>query len=385
MRRVLQDRFHDSMLSTDVRSPAVATPLISVIVLNYNGREWLAACLDAVFAQACPVPFEVLLVDNGSDDGSAALAEERYPALRVVRNGENLGFAAGNNRGATAARGRWLMFLNNDTRPEPQWLEHMHGATVAHPEFALFTSRMVFLHNPSVVDSAGDGYVRAGGAFKHGHGADAAAFSTAREVFGACGGAFMIERETFEALGGFDPRFFMVHEDVDLSYRARLQGLRCWYVADAVVGHAGSGSLGTASPTAVFYGQRNLEWTWLKNTPRELLLSSALSHLGYSLAGVAHYVRVGRAAAALQGKWAALSDLRRVLRDRARIQATRTVAISELERLMEPHWLAAKRREKAFTASRPGPRTSDLGPRPSESSASSLQPSASSRRPPTGS
>jgi N-acetylglucosaminyl-diphospho-decaprenol L-rhamnosyltransferase len=354
MRRVLQNWFHESMLGTDVRSPTVTTPLLSVIVLNFNGREWLPACLEAVFAQTCPVPFEVLLVDNGSDDGSATLAEERYPALRTVRNGENLGFAAGNNRGARAARGRWLVFLNNDTRVEPRWLERMHAAAVAHPEFALFTSRIVFLHDPSIVDSAGDGYVRAGGAFKHGHGTDAAALTIAREVFGVCGAALMIERGTFEALGGFDPRFFMVHEDVDLSYRARLQGLRCWYVADAVVGHAGSGSLGTVSPTAVFYGQRNLEWTWLKNTPRELLLSSALAHLGYSLAGVAHYVRVGRAGAALKGKWAALSELRRVLRDRKRIQATRTVAISELERVMEPHWLAAKRREKAFTASRPG-------------------------------
>jgi GT2 family glycosyltransferase len=330
----------------------VPAPIISVIVLNYNGREWLPGCLEAVYAQGCPVPFEVLLVDNGSNDRSATLAAERHPALRVVCNGENLGFAAGNNRGAAAARGEWLLFLNNDTRAEPRWLERMYAATVAHPEFALFTSRIVFLHDPSVVDSAGDGYVRAGGAFKHGHGADAAAFATSREVFGVCGGAFMIRRDAFEALGGFDPLFFMVHEDVDLSYRARLRGLRCWYVADAVVRHAGSGSLGMSSPTAVFYGQRNLEWTWLKNTPRELLLSSALSHVGYSLAGVVHYLRAGRGAAALKGKWAAARDVRRVLREREQIQASRAVTISELERVMEPHWLAAKRREKAFAASR---------------------------------
>jgi N-acetylglucosaminyl-diphospho-decaprenol L-rhamnosyltransferase len=235
----------------------------------------------------------------------------------VILNGENLGFAAGNNRGAGAARGDWLVFLNNDTRAEPEWLDRLHTAAVAHPDFALFTSRIVFLHDPSVVDSAGDGYLRAGGAFKRGHGAEATAFTTPREVFGACGGAFMIRRRTFEMLGGFDPRFFMIHQDVDLSYRARLQGFRCWYVADAVVRHIGSGSLGVSSPSAVFYGQRNLEWAWVKNTPGELLLSSAVSHVAYSVAGLVHYARVGRARAALKGKWAALRELRPVLRDRA--------------------------------------------------------------------
>jgi N-acetylglucosaminyl-diphospho-decaprenol L-rhamnosyltransferase len=338
----------------------VVTPLISVIVLNYNGQQWLSGCLDAVLRQTCAASFEVLLVDNGSDDGSAGLVAERYPAIRVVRNSENLGFAAGNNRGADAARGEWLVFLNNDTRAEPEWLERLHAAAVAHPEFALFTSRIVLLHDPTTIDSAGDGYVRAGGAFKHGHGADVSAFATSREVFGACGGAFMIRGEIFHALGGFDPRFFMVYEDVDLSYRARLRGFRCWYVADAIVEHAGSGSLGAVSPAAVFYGQRNLEWAWLKNTPRELLLSTALSHLCYSVAGVVHYARVGRAATALNGKWAALRELPGVLKDRAPIQATRTVPTAELLRMMEPHWIAAKRREKAFVSSRLERRQPDL-------------------------
>jgi N-acetylglucosaminyl-diphospho-decaprenol L-rhamnosyltransferase len=333
----------------------VPTPIISVVVLNFNGHEWLPGCLDAVFGQACGQPFEVLLVDNGSRDGSPALASERHTALRVILNGENLGFAAGNNRGAAAARGDWLVFLNNDTRAEPEWLERLYTAAMAHPDFALFTSRIVFLYDPSVVDSAGDGYLRAGGAFKRGHGAEATAFTTPREVFGACGGAFMIRRRTFEMLGGFDPRFFMVHEDVDLSYRARLRGFRCWYVADAVVRHVGSGSLGVASPSAVFYGQRNLEWAWVKNTPRELLLSTAVSHVAYSMAGLAHYARVGMARAALKGKWAALRELRMVLRDRARIQASRTASVAEIERLMEPHWLRTKRREKSFATSRVGP------------------------------
>jgi GT2 family glycosyltransferase len=132
---------------------------------------------------------------------------------------------------------------------------------------SLATSRIVFMDDPSMVDSAGDGYLRAGGAYKRGHRAEVSAFLESREVFGACGAAFVVRREAFFEVGGFDERFFMVYEDVDLSYRLRLAGHRCWYAADSVVHHVGSGTLGRSSPTAVYYGQRNLEWTWIKNTP----------------------------------------------------------------------------------------------------------------------
>ena len=325
---------------------------VTVIVLNYNGARWLPECLDAITAQAGAPRFETLLVDNGSIDDSIAVTRTSYPEVRVLETGSNLGFAAGNNAGARVATGEWLAFLNNDTRVEPTWLARLWEAARAHPDFALVTSRIVFMHDPSTIDSAGDGYLRAGAAFKHGHGAPAASWVSSREVFGACGGAFMIRRDAFEALGGFDERFFMVYEDVDLSYRARLRGLRVWYAADAGVRHAGSASLGTSSPGAVFFGQRNLEWTWIKNTPRALLLTSAAAHLVYSVAGVIHYARHGRGGAALRGKYAALCGLPRALADRRRIQAARTVDAAAIARHMEPRWLAAKRREKAFAAAR---------------------------------
>jgi GT2 family glycosyltransferase len=327
-------------------------PAISVIILNYDGRDWLPDCLDALAAQQDAPDSETLIVDNGSRDDSVDLVRTRYPRVRVIETGTNLGFAAGNNAGARDARGAWLAFLNNDTIADRAWLSELTREAAAHPECALITSRLVYMHDASIVDSAGDGYLRAGGAFKHGHGAAASAFAASREVFGACGGAFMIRRDAFEALGGFDPRFFMVYEDVDLSYRARLRGMRVWYAANAVVRHAGSGSLGTVTARAVFYGQRNLEWTWIKNTPRSLLLRTAVSHAIYSLTGIAHYIRIGRGGAALGGKWAALRALPQVLADRRRIQASRTAAPSDIIRHMEPDWIAAKRREKTFDTSR---------------------------------
>jgi GT2 family glycosyltransferase len=322
------------------------TPFLSVIVLNYNGRDWLGPCLTALSTQSRAPAFEVVLADNGSTDGSVDFVRERFPLAVIVEHGRNLGFAGGNNAAAQIARGSVLVFLNNDTVPASDWLSRLYGVYAAVVQPALVTSKIVRLDRPDVIDSAGDGYLRAGGAFKQAHGEPAATAGMTREVFGACGAAFMIGRDLFERLGGFDERFFMVYEDVDLSYRARLAGARCFLAADASVRHAGSATLGTLSASAVFHGQRNLEWTWIKNTPGGLLIKSLPAHALYSLAGVGHYVVKGRGVSAISGKIAALLGLPRVLAERRAIQQTRAIDPAALERLMTRGWLSLKRREK---------------------------------------
>jgi GT2 family glycosyltransferase len=324
----------------------VTSPDVSVIVLNHNGRRWLSGCLDAVAAQAGAPTFETLLVDNRSTDGSPDFVRQEFPAVRVVELDTNLGFAAGNNAGARTARGRFLVFLNNDTIVAADWLARLVAAVDGSSPFAIATSRIVRLDDPSTVDSAGDGYLRAGGAYKHGHGRPADGYGVSREVFGACGAAFIVRRDVFDELGGFDESFFMVYEDVDLSYRARLRGYRCWYAADAVVRHAGSATLGRLSPDAVYYGQRNLEWTWIKNTPARLLWRTLPGHALYSVTGLAHYAKTGRLGPALRGKLAALAGLPTVLRSRRRTQSSARTA-AEIDRLMDRDWVAIKRREKA--------------------------------------
>jgi N-acetylglucosaminyl-diphospho-decaprenol L-rhamnosyltransferase len=319
---------------------------VSVIVLNYNGRQWLAGCLGALAAQRGAPPFEVLVVDNASTDDSVRLVEAQFPAVRVVQNGQNLGFAAGNNAGARAAAGRWLAFLNNDTIPADDWLAQLWRPFADRPEMAAATSRVVFLDDPSIVDSAGDGYLRAGGGYKHGHRAAAAAHRQSREVFGVCGAAFLIRRDVFVELGGFDEQFFMVYEDVDLSYRLRLAGYRVWYAADAVVRHAGSGTLGRMSGDAVYFGQRNLEWTWIKNTPWPLLVRTAGAHAVYSTAGLAHYLRAGRFGPALRGKLAAIRGIPAMVAARRRMRPLRRAGWRAIDPWLDRGWLRVKRAEK---------------------------------------
>jgi GT2 family glycosyltransferase len=319
----------------------------SVIVINWNGRHHLQACLDAVAAQR-GVEFETLVVDNGSTDGSAAFVRERFPGVRVVALDDNRGFAGGNNAGAREARGRYLVFLNNDTVVEPGWLAALRGAVDEAAGFALATSRVVYMHDPAIIDSAGDGVLRWGGAFKRFHGTRAPEAAQSGEVFGVCGAACLVPRGVFDELGGFDEAFFVSHEDVDLSYRARLLGYRCRYAAAAVVRHHGSATLGRASAFAVYYGQRNLEWMYVKNSPLSVLLRSMPGHLLYTAAAAGYFARLGLLGAFVRAKAAAVAGLPRVLRQRAAVQRTRRVGADAIWPLLERRWLSTKLSEKRF-------------------------------------
>jgi GT2 family glycosyltransferase len=330
-------------------------PEISVIVVNFNGGAHLETCLAALERQD-NAHFEVVLVDNASVDDSVRTVRERFPWVRLVVLGENRGFAGGNNAGVAEARGRLIAFLNNDTRADTQWLARLRAAFESAPGAAMATSRIVFMHDPSILDSAGDGLTRAGGAFKRGHGSAAVAASTPCEVFGACGAAFMMPRSVFDEVGGFDEDFFLSHEDVDLSYRVRLRGYRVLYVPDAIVEHAGSVTIGRTSRLSVFHGQRNLEWVYVKNTPGPFLWRTLPLHLIYDLAALAYFARVGHLFTFVSAKWAAARGLPRMWRKRREIQRTRQVDLRRLWSLLEPGWLALKRREKRFDLTAAGAR-----------------------------
>jgi len=152
----------------------------------------------------------------------------------------------------------------------------------------------------------------------------------------------------FEELGGFDEDFFASHEDVDLSYRARLLGYRCRYEADAVVRHHGSATIGRVSGFAVFHGQRNLEWLYVKNTPASLLLRTLPGHAIYTAAACLHFARLGALGPFVRAKLAAIAGLPGMLRKRAQVQRSRRVGASAIWPHLEARWLSAKLREKRF-------------------------------------
>ena len=324
-------------------------PDVSIVIVTWNGRHHLDTCLSSVAAQDS-VAAETIVVDNGSTDGTTDYIRSRFPWVKLVTLVENRGFAGGNNAGVREARGRFVAFLNNDTSADPGWLRALRAGVDEAGGFALVTSRIVYMHAPDTIDSAGDGVLRWGGAFKRHHGAPVSAAPASEEVFGVCGAACMMPRSLFEELGGFDEDFFASHEDVDLSYRARLRGYRCRYVADAIVRHVGSATLGTVSPFSVFHGQRNLEWMYFKNTPGSLLWRTLPGHIVYDAAAGVHFARIGLLRAYLRAKAAALVGLPRILRKRAGVQRGRRVAASAIASLLDTQWLSTKVREKRFDA-----------------------------------
>ena len=337
------------------RLKEMAAPEISIVVVTWNGREYLDACLRAAEAQQ-GVSAEIIVVDNGSTDGTAEFVRTTFPHVRVIALAENRGFAGGNNAGAHEACGEYLAFLNNDTVADVGWLRALHAGIDRTTGFALTTSRIVYMHDPGVVDSAGDGMLRCGGAFKRHHGESVGRAGATTEVFGVCGAACLMPKAVFDELGGFDDQFFASHEDVDLSYRARLRGYRCRYVSEAIVRHHGSATLGRVSAWAVFQGQRNLEWTYLKNTPAWLLVRTLPGHLLYMLVAAAHFARMGLLMTFVRAKVAAIAGLPAVSRKRLLVQRTRTIGATGIEPHLEPKWFAAKVREKRFDSALAGDR-----------------------------
>jgi GT2 family glycosyltransferase len=325
----------------------MTAPEVSIVVVTWNGRQHLEACLPAIYSQQ-DVTAETIVVDNGSTDGTAAYVREHFPWVRLLTLETNHGFAAGNNAGARLAKGELVAFLNNDTVADPRWLTELKRGLEPSAGFMLTTSRIVYMHDPSVLDSAGDGLLRWGGAFKRLHGQPAHLAAVSQEVFGVCGAACLMPRRVFDELGGFDEDFFASHEDVDLSYRARLRGYRCRYVANAIVRHRGSATLGTISRFAVYQGQRNLEWVYVKNTPASLLWATCAGHVVYNAAAAVYFARRGLFGTFLRAKAAALAGLPRMLRRRRTIQRDRRVGARAIAPLLERRWLSAKLREKRF-------------------------------------
>jgi GT2 family glycosyltransferase len=317
-------------------------PAVSVIILNWNGGKYLPRCLQAVRAQTYQ-DFEVLVVDNGSQDGSLDGIEAGWENLRVIRLDRNLGYAAANNLGAQKARGRWLATLNNDAYPAPDWLANLVSSaeSVNDPSYSFFASRMVLANEKGRMDGTGDILHASGLAWHRDHNRPVEeARHEPDEVFSPCAAAALYRREDFLNAGGFDEQFFSHHEDVDLGFRLRLRGSRCLYVPTAEVAHVGSASFGLDSDFTVYQVHRNLVWSYFSNMPGVLFWKYLPAHLLTNLVFFIFYTLRGQGRSIWRAKWDALRGLPRALRKRRAVQESREVEIQAIDRLMDHGWLS---------------------------------------------
>jgi GT2 family glycosyltransferase len=323
-------------------------PEISIVIVNYNGLHHLEECLASVYAQEYR-DFEVVMVDNASADGSVEFTRARFPQVKLILSGSNLGFAGGNNLGFKHCAGRQVLLLNNDTRMEPGCLAELAKAVSAHAPARIFQPMQLDYYQPDKVDSAGDTVYTAFFSFSF-TGYPAAAFPEPRPITGACAAAALYPRDLLEQLGGFDEDFFLVYEDLDLSLRARHRGEEILLLPSARVLHKRSASLGKRSALTLYYSERNFPLFVLKNYPASVLLPRLPAFLLMKAFNLLVAARTGMLGVYLKATWDCLRLAPRMLAKRSATLRGSRLPAARFALLLRKGWL---RERLAFKRGKP--------------------------------
>lgn len=258
--------------------------LVSTIVLNWNNRQTIAHCLDSLLKQTYPAQ-EIILVDNGSTDGSLEEIRKQYEGkIRIITHPVNLGFAAGVNSGIDAAKGRYIALLNSDAYVEEAWLERMVSKMALSDETGMCACKIYLTDRDHILDNTGeviyrDGLNRPRGRLQK----DTGQYDASEDVLCPSGCAALYRRRMLERIGSFDSRYFAYGEDLDVGLRGRLAGYRAVYAPEAIAHHALSGSTGDVSPLKAYYVERNRLWTGIKCFPvRHLIMLPFYTFLRYA-------------------------------------------------------------------------------------------------------
>jgi GT2 family glycosyltransferase len=312
-------------------------PLISVVVVNFNGKKYLYGCFSSLFQQTYP-QMEVILVDNASTDGSIEYTQENFPHVKIISQSTNRGFAGGTNAGILAAKGDFILTLNNDTIMDSHLLEEIIQPMLADSRVGICGTKMLFPDGR--INSTAICISRSGAAWDRGMGEpDKGQYDISEEVFGACAGAALYRHAMLGEIGLFDEDFFLYMEDVDLAFRAQLLGWKCIYVPTARVIHVHGGTSDPGSDTSVYFGNRNLLWYTVKNFPKRTLLIFSLWIIGRNIAVIPYYFLKSKGGTIIKAKVDSLKGLPGIIKKRSKIK--KNVSVEEIEKWIQV-WSKAK-------------------------------------------
>jgi len=308
---------------------------VTVIIVNWNGGILLKECLFRLMNQSYTAT-RILVMDNGSTDGSEKFAEQ-ISGITLRHLGNNLGFAAANNRAIEECDTDFVVLLNPDAFAEPNWLEQLVHAAQKNPNVAAFGSRQLVHGKPDTLDGIGDIYHISGLVWRNGYGrTQSEADQVTKEIFSPCAGAVLYSREALLKVGGFDEDFFCYVEDVDLGFRLRLAGYKSIYVPEAVVHHVGSASTGGQhSDFSIYHGHRNLVWTFIKNMPGILLWVLLPVHLILNIVSICYFSILGKGSVILRSKWDALKGIPAMWNKRVKIQKGRRASVMDIWHMLD--------------------------------------------------
>ncbi len=279
-----------------------------VIIPNYNGLTWLKGCLRSLERQSTK-DFTVLLVDNASTDGSVEYVKRYFPDVKLLQLKENTGFSGAVNAGIRATAEPYIILLNNDTRVDTSFVEEIIAPLERKNNVFSCSARMLSMHDPELIDDAGDLFCALGWAFARGKGKPEKHYRRAERIFASCGGAAAYRRSMLGEIGLLPDRFFAYLEDIDLGWRAAAAGYENWYAPRAKVLHYGSGSSGSRYNAfkARLTGRNNL-WLIYRNMPAwQIVLNSPLLLAGFGIK-LMFYMGKGLGCAYLSGMKEAFSQ-----------------------------------------------------------------------------
>lgn len=332
-------------------------PIVSTIIVNWNGSGFLKGCLESISRQSYP-SFEVILVDNGSTDGSILFVRDNFPQTIIIENKSNEGFAAPNNQGIRAAKGKYIATLNNDTVVDKEWLSNLvNVAELSENHVGMWAPKILSMKEPAKIDSVGglliykDGIARGRGRLEE----DRGQYDRVEEVLFPSACSALYRKDMLDEIGYFDEDFFAYCEDTDLGLRARLAGWNAVSVPDAVVYHHYSGSAGRYSDTKAFLVERNHIWVVMKNLPFTMVVLMPFYTLWRWMVQLLHVAR-GRGATSRYVKdlsikrflvvlikvyTSAISGIPTMWEKREAIQKRKVVSNIEVRKLLRKYRLSA--------------------------------------------
>ena len=255
----------------------------TIVIPNYNGIDYIENCLESLAGE----PAHIIVVDNGSGDGSREVVREKFPEVELICLDQNYGFCKAVNVGISNSKTAYVILLNNDTEIEPGFVRALEQPLEWHGEVFSGSAQMRNLHQPELIDDSGDYYCALGWAFARGKDRPVQEYQRGCRIFAACGGAAIYRRKVFDEIGNFDENHFAYLEDIDVGYRARIQGYYNVYIPKAVVYHAGSAVSGSRHNSfKVKLSAQNSIYLAYKNMPLfQFLLNMPLLVAGFAVKG----------------------------------------------------------------------------------------------------
>lgn len=299
------------------------TVTASVIIPSWNGKHLLKICLPSLKKQSFK-DFEVVVVDNGSTDGSLEYIKKYFPEVKLVELKSNSGFAHAVNLGIKICVGEYIVLINNDTKVDNCCLEYLIKTAKAHKDAGMVAAKMLNFYNPKLIDSAGDWIDIAGHAGNIGQNEkDDGKFNKEGYCFLVTGGGCLIKREVFEKVGFFDENYFAYMEDVDFCLRAQMQSFKAWFEPKAVIYHMHKATSNKIKPFAEYLQFRNMTQTVIKNFPRQLIFRDLnwLIIILVNLNTVLFFFKQGLLKEALKAEGYIIYHLIRLLKERQHIQS----------------------------------------------------------------